>query len=477
MGEPVSEDPGCTWQPAGRCIVTGVLSLTVARTGRMLDSKSGPSVRPDDRQQGTGARRGAGIVSKPVVGSCLLQLLAADHEAPLEAEDLVLLSQAALLTAGKRRARIFWRAPTRPSRAAETRSPPHGAHSGWASPRCSAANSPRRRLALAGEPRCSRASPTAWKTDTCCCPPAIRPFTRATRDGAGDLRAGRRIGERFGEKDLVTLGLQGQGRALSGREKSREGGAAGRGHGRGDRRRGLAAERGRGLLQRARGLRRNLRLAACAGVDVALERWCASQPDLVPYRGHCLVRRAELLQLHGAWAEALEWAQRAAEWLSRPMPEAGTGCGLLPDGRNPPAAGKFADAEEAYRPGEPMVLEVRDRELAQLRLAQGRVEAATRRSAASEEVREPAASRQGSGRVRRNRSRRQRYRERRAAAEELAKIADGRRFRSYAPWPARSFGGGAARRRKSARGLAGTRRSWNLWCDLEAPYEARGCGC
>lgn len=50
----------------------------------------------------------------------------------------------------------------------------------------------------------------------------------------------------------------------------------------------------------------------------ALGSWCDRQPDLVPYRGQCMVHRAQLLRQHGELGRAETEAARAAQWLARP---------------------------------------------------------------------------------------------------------------------------------------------------------------
>ena len=49
----------------------------------------------------------------------------------------------------------------------------------------------------------------------------------------------------------------------------------------------------------------------------ALDRWCESQPQLVHFRGQCLLNRAELRQFHGAWELAATETGKASERLPR----------------------------------------------------------------------------------------------------------------------------------------------------------------
>jgi DNA-binding CsgD family transcriptional regulator len=103
----------------------------------------------------------------------------------------------------------------------------------------------------------------------------------------------------------------------------------------------------------------------------ALSQWCEHQPDMVAHTGVCLVHRAEVLELRGAWGDALEEARRARERAARgTVNQAALGQAVYLEGEVHRLRGEFAAAEEAYREASRYGLEPQPG-LALLRLAQG----------------------------------------------------------------------------------------------------------
>ena len=106
----------------------------------------------------------------------------------------------------------------------------------------------------------------------------------------------------------------------------------------------------------------------------ALAAWCEAQPQLVPFAGTCLVHRAEIKQLSGAWQEASEEARRCSERPAFPR-DGSIGEALYQQAEIERLRGNLEQAEESYRRASEKGREPQPG-LALLRLAQGRTDAA-----------------------------------------------------------------------------------------------------
>ena len=81
----------------------------------------------------------------------------------------------------------------------------------------------------------------------------------------------------------------------------------------------------------------------------ALTRWCERQPQMVSFTGRCLAHRAGIMQLHGAWDDALAEARLARERCEQAMNRSATGQALYQQGELHRLRGELAAAEAAYR--------------------------------------------------------------------------------------------------------------------------------
>ncbi|MEX2542704.1 MAG: LuxR C-terminal-related transcriptional regulator [Trueperaceae bacterium] len=305
-------------------------------------------------------------------------------------------------------------------------------------------------------------------------PVALQHFGKGEVEAAlATFEQAANIGERFADPDLMALARQGQGRALLRWQK---------------------VDEGVSLLDEAMVTVETgevspvvVGVVYCSVIDAcreifdlhraqewttALTRWCETQPDLVPFRGQCLVHRTEILQLHGDWPGAMDEAQRACERFLRGPVHPATGTAFYQQAQLHRLRGDFKEAEQAYRqashwgrtsqPG-----------LAQLWLARGQVDAASaairraldevqgfvnraRLLPASVEIMLAAGDTEAA----------------RIAADEMAELAAALGAPLLDAASAYAQGSVLLAEGDSQAALAALRHAWTVWRELEVPYEA-----
>jgi DNA-binding CsgD family transcriptional regulator len=206
--------------------------------------------------------------------------------------------------------------------------------------------------------------------------PSLHALGRGDAAGSGAINDRIiEIANRFDDSDLLALGLLGRGKALVALGESNQGVT-------------LLDEAMvavtvnevspivNGIVYCAAILtcRKVFDLRRCQEWTEALNDWCVSHPDLVPFRGQCLVHRSEIMQLRGSWPEAVEEAQRACARLSDP-PQPAAGLAYYQYAELHRLRGDLARAEQMYREASQRGWEPQPG-LSQLRLAQGRLDAA-----------------------------------------------------------------------------------------------------
>lgn len=281
-----------------------------------------------------------------------------------------------------------------------------------------------------------------------------------------------KIGDRFGDADLTTLALLGQGQALIKLNDS---------------------QKGLPLLDEAMAAVDSGEVSPtfegivyCAVIETCLDRfdlkrayewteafakWCDSQPQLIPYRGECLVRRSEIMQMHGAWSKGTEEASRATEFLTKSISVPATGAAFYQLGEMHRLKGEYAKAEEAYHHAVKWGRQI-DPGLSLLRAAQGQTETAKKSIEITLNEAKDLKSRfrllpayieimLKTGHVRKAE----------AAADELAAIANDLKVPIVSAWVAKNHGMVHLYKSECEAAVAELRNAYTVFTQLNVPYE------
>ncbi|HEX6711469.1 MAG TPA: LuxR C-terminal-related transcriptional regulator [Rubrobacter sp.] len=281
------------------------------------------------------------------------------------------------------------------------------------------------------------------------------------------------IGERFGDADLLALAMHEQGLILVNQGR---------------------VEEGLGLLDEAMvpvasgelspivtGIVYCSVISGCQEVYAlrraqewtsALTRWCEEQPQMVAFSGQCLVHRAEIMELHGAWRDALEEALRARQRCERGKNWRATAQAFYRKGEIHRLKGELSAAEEAYREASRYGWEPQPG-LALLWLSEGKGDAAS------------AALRRALGETTKPLKRARLLpayveimlafgdvEEARSACDELEEISACYESGMLDAMVAHARGVVDLTEGDARASLLSLRRAWRLWQELEVPYEA-----
>jgi DNA-binding CsgD family transcriptional regulator len=185
------------------------------------------------------------------------------------------------------------------------------------------------------------------------------------------------IGERFGDRDLVAMGLMEQAHALV-REGRTDAGLRLVDE-------SMVAVTAGELSPLVAGIVYCNTIAFCREVyelrrahewTAALTRWCEQQPEMVAHNGLCLVHRAQLMTVRGAWPEALQELQRLGDRFTEGvLNQRALGHAAYERAEVHRLQGEFGAAEAAYREASGFGREPQPG-LSLLRLAQGEGDAA-----------------------------------------------------------------------------------------------------
>ena len=282
------------------------------------------------------------------------------------------------------------------------------------------------------------------------------------------------IGERFGDQDLVAIALMEQGHALGRQGRVAEGLRLVD--------ETMVAVTAGELSPVVAGIVYCNTIAFCRDVyelrrarewTAALTRWCEQQPDMVTHQGLCLVHRAEIMTLAGAWRDALQEARLVGERFTQGvLNQRALGHAAYRQGEVHRLRGDFEAAESAYRAASQFGREPQPG-LALLRLAQGNRDAAAGaiRRALSETAQPlkraallPAQVEimLAAGDLDTARS----------ACGELEEVAERQGSDALTAMAAHARGAVELAEGDARAALVALRRAWQLWHELEAPYEA-----